>query len=627
MAQLIKTINFDELVKNSNTTISLNLQTKMVDLLNDEFTEQEQQWYIANLYVYMNYHPTNDFPINLEHVFKMIGFANKGNAMKTIKSNFVLNEDYRILLFRTEKQVHGGHNKDDIMLNVDTFKNLCMIAKTEKGKEIRKYYVKLENIYNQLIKEEIEEQKENTIKLLTEQKASTELEKEKLLENTLLNQFPVNTQCVYYGKIDNKDSVGGNLIKFGNSNNLQERVKVHKKTYNNFRLINVFKVSNQIEIENCIKKHPSLKKRIRNIMINDMNYRELICIDATKTDMDFSLEKLDDFINKIIDETQYNIGNYKKLIDQNNNLENELRQIKDENRILKEENVKFKNEFDKFKPSTDEKIIKKHNKVETSGGYTLFAYECDNLRYKVGLCKTMTVEMREKVYKTSYPNGEIKYVINIKHPFLEKTLLYLLKRHLTFLNNDTFDGEINDIKMIFNIVLKLEEMLINNDLQNIIKIINSEKLEIQLNDPEVPFIKKAKRSIDQIDKDTGKILATYPSIEAAGRSLGLTTGTAIGVSLRNKTLCKGFLWRYSGISKEDQMTDQPVVRITCKTGEKTKYPNIASAAKDAKISPPGLRNRILTDVHYNGYHWNFDKTATHYTLPSQSSSLVKVPLT
>ena len=158
MAQLIKTINFDELVKNSNNTLSLNLQTKMVDLLNDEFTEQEQQWYIANLYVYMNYHPTNDFPINLEHVFKMIGFANKGNAMKTIKSNFVLNEDYKVALFHTEKRKNeGGFNKEEIMLNVDTFKNLCMIAKTEKGKEIRKYYVKLENIYNKIIKEEIQD--------------------------------------------------------------------------------------------------------------------------------------------------------------------------------------------------------------------------------------------------------------------------------------------------------------------------------------------------------------------------------------------------------------------------------------------------------------------------------------
>jgi hypothetical protein len=59
MNQIVpKTINFDELVKNSTTTLSLELQTKLVQYLNNEFTEQEQQWYIANLFVYMNYHPT-----------------------------------------------------------------------------------------------------------------------------------------------------------------------------------------------------------------------------------------------------------------------------------------------------------------------------------------------------------------------------------------------------------------------------------------------------------------------------------------------------------------------------------------------------------------------------------------
>jgi phage anti-repressor protein len=186
MAQNIvpKAINFKELVKNSNTTLSLDVQTKMVGLMNEEFTESEQQWYIANLYIYMNYHATNDFPINLENVFKMIGFANKGNAMKTIKSNFIENEDYKVALFHTEKRKNeGGHNKEKIMLNVDTFKNLCMIAKTDKGKEIRKYYVKLENIYNKIIKEEIEENKkeiENQKLLLQQEKETTQKQQKKI---------------------------------------------------------------------------------------------------------------------------------------------------------------------------------------------------------------------------------------------------------------------------------------------------------------------------------------------------------------------------------------------------------------------------------------------------------------
>ncbi len=197
-------------------------------------------------------------------------------------------------------------------------------------------------------------------------------------------------------------------------------------------------------------------------------------------------------------------------------------------------------------------------------------------------------------------------------------MLYLLKRHLTFLNNDTFDGSLEDIQLILNIIAKLEDVLTNNDLHNITNILHN-KLQINetiYNDPEIPFIKKSKRSVDQIDKDTGNIIATYPSIEAAGRALDLTTGTAVGIALRNKSLCQGFLWRYSGISKEDQMSDQPVIRINCKTGERKNYPNIASAAKDARISAPGLRNRIITDVHINNFHWIFDKTATHAKLES-----------
>jgi FtsZ-binding cell division protein ZapB len=349
-------------------------------------------------------------------------------------------------------------------------------------------------------------------------------------------------------------------------------------------------------------------------MLNDLNYRELICIDSTKNEPDFSLETLDEYIKQIIEENQYNLENYKRLLEKNETLENEIYKLRQENKTLQHENTKLKNKIHEFKPNLEEKRLMKHNKVDTNNGFSLFAYECDkdNFRYKINLCKTTTLELREKTYKLSFPNCELKYQVNIKHAFIEKVFLYLLKRHLTFLNNETYDGSLENIKLIFNIVSKIENLLINNDLENITKILNNDNFESEYNDPEVPFIKKSKRSIDQVDPITGKVINTYPSIEAAGRSLGLTTGTAIGVALRNKTLSIGYKWCYSGISKDDQMKDQAVIRIKCCNGEKTHYPNIASAAKPAKISPPGLRNRILTDVHSGGFHWVFDKTSTHY---------------
>jgi len=90
----------------------------------------------------------------------------------------------------------GGFNEETIMLNIDTFKNMCMLVKTEKSKTIRKYYVKLENIYNKIVKEEIEEkqkqlqEKDNKLEEKESQLATTrrELTKEKTLRNKMLNR-------------------------------------------------------------------------------------------------------------------------------------------------------------------------------------------------------------------------------------------------------------------------------------------------------------------------------------------------------------------------------------------------------------------------------------------------------
>ena len=174
---MIKTdsVDFNKLIKNS-TVLTINGQSKMIDTLTKEFNEEESRWYIANLYVYMNYHPTNDFPINLDTLVKLVGFAHKKNAKRTLENNFTKDEDYKIIKLPREQKQNAGRCEEEIMLNIDTFKNMCMLVKTEKSKEIRKYYVKLENIYNKIIKEEIE----NKDKLLEENKKLLEEQKEKI---------------------------------------------------------------------------------------------------------------------------------------------------------------------------------------------------------------------------------------------------------------------------------------------------------------------------------------------------------------------------------------------------------------------------------------------------------------
>jgi phage anti-repressor protein len=223
MNQIIKTecVDFKALVsKNSN--ISLNVQTKMITELDKTFTEEESRWYIANFYVYMNYHPIYDFPINLENVLKMMGFAHKKNAKRTLENNFTKDEDYKITLLPREQKQNAGRCEEEIMLNIDCFKNLCMMIKTDQGKAIRKYYVKLENVYNKIIKEEIENQKlqleEKESQLATTRR---ELTKEKSLRNKMLNRRCFDApegEYIYIFQDNLNDS--NSILKIGQTKNL-----------------------------------------------------------------------------------------------------------------------------------------------------------------------------------------------------------------------------------------------------------------------------------------------------------------------------------------------------------------------------------------------------------------------
>ena len=67
---------------------------------------------------------------------KLVGFAHKKNAKRTLENNFILDQDYKVIklpreqnLSTTEKD-KGGRPEEQIMLNIDTFtqakpKGLC----------------------------------------------------------------------------------------------------------------------------------------------------------------------------------------------------------------------------------------------------------------------------------------------------------------------------------------------------------------------------------------------------------------------------------------------------------------------------------------------------------------------
>jgi len=632
------TLDIVELIEaNPITKLTDAYNNKLLTKIKNNFDNEEQQMFIASFYGYLHYDVKKDFVIDLDKVWKWLGFNQKYAAKRSIEKFLTINVDYIIftsdisLLTNGEQknEGRGGHNKEIIMLTIKAFKSFCLKAGTKKANQIHDYYLKLEEILHEVLEEESVEMKqqlkqklqqiEQQEKLIQTQKELSVFEKEELLEKTLLEQFPVNVQCVYYGRIDNTNDKREKLIKFGQTNDLAERIKCHKKNFKNFRLLCAFKVQNKIQIENAIKRHSIMKNRLRSLLIPNnkeeetmYNFRELLALNDN-----FTIENVNHFVKDIITENEYNIENYNLLLDKYYKLESEMVEIEKEKKELLEENKNVKSKLQNYKPdiTTDFK-----NNITTycKNGFFLYAFECEKFKYKCSIVRIKNLEDLVKSLKTIDPNGELKYSVKVSHPFCEKIMNFLMRKFLTTLGNNYFDGSFENITQILDIVVKLENLLVDKStdleqlysiLSNNIQNITQTKEEVV---PETPQVKKAMRSIDQINPKTNEVIQTFESIEAAGRSLGLTTGTAVGIALREKRICKGFLWRYSGISKEEQYAEQSVCKVCCNTGEKKYFSTIADAAKDIGISAPAMRQRILTKVHLNEHHWIFDKSANHY---------------
>uniref|UniRef100_A0A6C0ET93 MSV199 domain-containing protein n=1 Tax=viral metagenome TaxID=1070528 RepID=A0A6C0ET93_9ZZZZ len=448
-------IDIVELIEqNPITKLNGDYHNKLITKIKETFNDTQQQMFVASFYCYLNCDKKNDFIIDLDNVWKWLGFNQKVKAKILLENHFILNKDYTKSLSHTGKQTthtKGGQNKELFMLNIDTFKKFCLKAGTKKADEVHEYYIKLEETLHQVIQEESNELKlqlenyKNQQVNLQNQIVTNEKDKLVIREKTILQQFPNNTQCVYYGIIDNVSNQNEKLIKFGNSNNLKNRVYKHKDTYSNFYLVNAFKVDNKLQIENAIKDNKFFNERIRNITLKNKKYIELLCIDNV------TFSELDKIIKEIITSIEYSPENYIKILQENtylkkkleikneNNNTNDLILLQSENTRLKVQNIKLMKKISAFKNNPNyhliiESIQKEdiENYIDTTNQLKQKMYSCNILnKNKEGkyFCNDIVYDSligsREdvwncKAYKTS--GGLIKedFILNHKGKIVSK---------------------------------------------------------------------------------------------------------------------------------------------------------------------------------------------------------------
>ena len=129
-------LNIVDLIENNPITkLTGNYSGKMLTKIQQGFTDFEQQLFVASFYCYLNYDSKKDFVVDLDNVWKWLGFSQKIKAKGLLEKNFILNVDYKLSLYQPGEQsthVKGGHNKEIFMLTVKAFKSFCLKAGTKK---------------------------------------------------------------------------------------------------------------------------------------------------------------------------------------------------------------------------------------------------------------------------------------------------------------------------------------------------------------------------------------------------------------------------------------------------------------------------------------------------------------
>lgn len=228
------------LVKNSKiSSLDDEYQVKLIEKIQGTFTEIEQQLCISGLIGFINHDTEKDFIIDLDPIWKWLGFERKGFAKKLLVKHFVKDINYIIYTpggeARRENALEqfdklaGGLNKETILMTIDTFKKFCLKSNTKKADSIHDYYIKLEKLFLQTILEQSTELKnklENNKQEFKQELGDMqkELNKEKAQKNKMLNRRFYNTpnyEYIYAFKDNLKDK--NSVIKIGKSKKLIKR--------------------------------------------------------------------------------------------------------------------------------------------------------------------------------------------------------------------------------------------------------------------------------------------------------------------------------------------------------------------------------------------------------------------
>jgi hypothetical protein len=565
---------------NPITKFTGDYQSKLVEKVKNNFTNYEQQLFLSSFYCYLKYDTKNDFVIDLDNVWKWLGFQQKYHAKYLLEKQFINNKDYK--LFAPEpsgakKSNRGGHNKEIIMLNVETFKKFCLKAGTAKADEIHDYFIKLENIMFEITKEESEELKKQVLQLENKNKETEEkLIKQKELDNEkfLLKEYATLGPLVYIIKVKTFEN-GTYIVKIGESRKgVQSRYNEHKCKYDECLLLHCFQVDKSKDFEQFLHSHQIIQSTNVKNLTGHESEKELFLIGTKLT-----IQMVIKLINDNIDNYNYKVRELLLEIE-NLKLKNNGQTINNDNEMLKEliqTNKLLTNKVSSLETSIN-LILNKLNEKETKI-VTGFSQQIPHLGPRLQKINPETLQLVKVYESVTEAMNENK---NIKRPSIAKAV------------------EENTIYCGFR------WLLIERNLDP--TIIHSIQPTKQTKVQQLGYIAK-------LNADKSEILNVYLDRKTAANLNGYQSISALDNPVKNVSLSNGHYYALYDTCEQDLIQD-----FEEKNGEPKLYKNGIGqydvnnnlvkefsckydCIRDLKMSDKTLAKALQNNIQYNSYYY------------------------
>ena len=575
---------------NPITKFSGDYQSKLVEKVKNNFTNYEQQLFLSSFYCYLKYDSKNEFVIDLDNVWKWLDFSSKHKAKELLNKTFINNKDYKYLVTQSgeqnfapstsgaKKDARGGHNKEIIMLNVETFKKFCLKAGTKKADEIHDYFIKLENIMFEITKEECEELKNQLQKIedIKNKEAEEKLIKQKGLDNEkfLLKEYAASGPLVYVIKVKTFEN-GTYIVKIGESRKgIQGRYNEHKSKYDECLLLHCLQVDKSHEFEQFLHSHKDIQStKVSNLMGHEKE-NELFLIGTTLT-----YQTLLKIINDNIDNYNYKVRELLLEIE-NLKLKNSGQTNNNDNEMLKEliqTNKLLTNKVNSLENSI-QIILNKLNEKETKV-VTGFNQQMPHLGPRLQKINPENLQLVKVYESVTEAMNENKH---IKRPSIAKAV------------------EENSIYCGFR------WLLIERNLDpNIIHSIQPTK---QTKVQQLGYIAK-------LNADKTEILNVYLDRKTAAQLNGYQTSSALDNPVKNNSLSNGHYYTLYDTCEQDLIQN-----FEDKNGEPLLYKNGIGqydmnnnlvkefsckydCIRELKMSDKTLAKALQNNIPYNNYYY------------------------